>query len=82
MSAIALQHQQEAYDPEPEARRRAFGEALARLPAPQARAFRLREVEGCAPERICEQLGVSEDVLADLLYEARVAMCRALAPMR
>jgi DNA-directed RNA polymerase specialized sigma24 family protein len=81
MSAFALQPQQDTCDPEPEALRSAFGEALARLPGPQARALRLRDVEGHAPERICEQLGVSEEALAELLYEARLAMCRALAPL-
>jgi DNA-directed RNA polymerase specialized sigma24 family protein len=57
---------------------RAFSEGLARLPDLQARAFRLRDVEGWPPERICAALGVNDEVLAELLYEARVAMCRAL----
>ena len=59
--------------------RRSFASHLARLPALQARAFTMREVEGLAPSRICGRLGISEDELGELLFEARLAMCRALA---
>ena len=59
--------------------RHAFDEQLAQLPALQARAFTLRELEGWAPAMICARLAISEDRLAELLLEARLAMCRALA---
>jgi DNA-directed RNA polymerase specialized sigma24 family protein len=59
--------------------RRAFDEHLSRLPALQARAFRMREVEGLAPARICALLAIGSERLEELLFEARLAICQALA---
>ena len=81
MATIAMHLPLLAPDADGDGLRRAFAVGLARLPALQARAFRLRELEGWSTARICAQLGVSDEVLAELLYEARVAMCRALAPI-
>ena len=78
MSAIALSIH-DASKPEGDALRRTLAEQLARLPALQARAFRLREIEGWPPARVCAQLGVTDEALAELLYEARWALCRALS---
>ena len=78
MSAIALNVQGKS-QPERDAVQRVFAEQLARLPLLQARAFRMREIDGWAPSRICAQLGVTDEALAELLYEARWAMCRGLA---
>ena len=80
MSALALNLPNDSPASSPAELRRALAEQVARLPALQARAFRLRELEGWTTARICRQLGVSDEVLAELLFEARVAMCRALAP--
>ena len=49
-----------------------------RLPEIEARAFRMREVEGLEPAMICARLGIGDDRLAELLLSARVALCRAL----
>ena len=78
MSAIAL-HPAQDNRPDREAVRRTITAQLTRLPALQARAFRLREIEGHAPAHICALLGISDEMLRELLYEARVAMCGALA---
>ena len=78
MAAIALAIH-DAPEAGADALRRTFAEQLARLPSLQARAFRMRDIEGWSPARICAQLGVTEEALAELLYEARWAMCRALA---
>jgi DNA-directed RNA polymerase specialized sigma24 family protein len=78
MSALALPLH-DASDSGRDAFRRTFAEQLARLPDLQARAFRMRDIEGWPPARICAQLGVSDETLAELLYDARSAMCRALA---
>ena len=59
--------------------RREFAGLVAHLPDLQARAFTLREVEGLAPARICTRMGIGPDRLEQLLFEARLAMCRALA---
>lgn len=79
MSAIALTLPHDAADHDREGVRRAFAEQLSRLPEQQARAFRMRDIECLPPARICEMLGISDQALGDLLYEARVAMCHALA---
>jgi DNA-directed RNA polymerase specialized sigma24 family protein len=49
-----------------------------RLPEIEARAFRMREVEGLEPAAICARLGVGPERLAELLLSARMALCRAL----
>lgn len=51
---------------------------LARLPATQSRAFRMRELEGRDTAEICAALGVTENNLFVLLHRARIALCRSL----
>jgi len=77
--ALSLPHDPAAI--EREEFRRAFAAQLARLPALQARAFTLREVDGMAPASICARLAITEEHLGELLLEARLAMCRALASL-
>jgi DNA-directed RNA polymerase specialized sigma24 family protein len=49
-----------------------------RLPADEARAYRMRELEGMEPRAICAALGIGEEDLFDLLYRARMALVREL----
>lgn len=51
---------------------------LARLPDLQARAFRMRELEGRESAQICAALGVTENNLFVLLHRARLALRRSL----
>lgn len=69
------------FDPglERDAFRRQLADHLARLPVLQARAFTMRDVEAMAPARICAHLAITEEELHELLFQARLAMCRALA---
>ena len=57
---------------------RSLEEQVARLPEIEAKAFRMREVEGLEPAAICARLGIGDDRLAELLLSARAALCRAL----
>jgi DNA-directed RNA polymerase specialized sigma24 family protein len=50
------------------------------LPAAQSRAWVLREVQAMEPPAICAALGIAEDELDDLLFAARLALCRGLGP--
>lgn len=77
MSALGLPMHDAPLDRDPF--RREFAACLARLPALQARAFAMRDVQGMSPSRICARLGIGEEELGELLLEARLAMCRALA---
>jgi DNA-directed RNA polymerase specialized sigma24 family protein len=52
--------------------------SVARLPADEARAYRMRELEGMDPRAICAALGIGEEVLFDLLFRARMALVREL----
>jgi len=51
---------------------------IARLPDAQARAFRMREIEGRESPEICAALGVTENHLFVLLHRARLALRRGL----
>jgi RNA polymerase sigma-70 factor (ECF subfamily) len=51
---------------------------LAALPAATARAFYLREVEGCTTKEICAQLDISESNCWVMLYRARTSLRRSL----
>ena len=51
---------------------------VARLPELQARAFRMRELEGRESAEICAALGVTESNLFVLLHRARLALRRSL----
>ena len=51
---------------------------VSRLPAMQARAFRMRELEGKESAAICAAMGIDEGRLFALLLDARLALCRAL----
>lgn len=51
---------------------------LARLPRMQARAYRLRELEGREPAEICRALGITEGNLHVLLHRARLGLRRGL----
>jgi DNA-directed RNA polymerase specialized sigma24 family protein len=52
--------------------------SVERLPADEARAYRMRELEGMDPRAICAVLGIGEEDLFDLLYSARVGLVREL----
>ena len=52
--------------------------AVERLPSMQARAFRMRELEGKESAAICAAMGIDEGRLFALLLDARMALCRAL----
>lgn len=52
----------------------AFHRCVAKLPATLARAFLMREVDGCAPADICELLEISHSNLAVRIYRARTSM--------
>jgi RNA polymerase sigma-70 factor (ECF subfamily) len=62
--------------------RKRFREALERavdaLPAMQARAYRLRELEDRDPEQVCAALGITEGNLHVLLHRARLGLRRSL----
>jgi RNA polymerase sigma-70 factor (ECF subfamily) len=51
---------------------------VARLPDLQARAYRMRELEGRESAEICAALGVTESNLFVLLHRARLALRRSL----
>jgi len=51
---------------------------LARLPGLQARAFRMRELEGRESTEICAALGVTDSNLFVLLHRARLGLRRSL----
>ncbi|GAB5402495.1 MAG: sigma-70 family RNA polymerase sigma factor [Aureliella sp.] len=52
----------------------AFHRCVEKLPATLARAFLLREVDGCKPTQVCKLLDISSSNLAVRIYRARVAM--------
>jgi RNA polymerase sigma-70 factor (ECF subfamily) len=58
--------------------RAALAAAIARLPEAQARAYRMRELEGRETPEICAALGVSENHLFVLLHRARLHLRRSL----
>lgn len=58
--------------------RAALTRALEKLPAPQSRAFVMREMMGLESGEICATLGVSETNLWVLLHRARLALRRGL----
>jgi RNA polymerase sigma-70 factor (ECF subfamily) len=58
--------------------REALEAGIARLPEAQARAFRMRELEGRESAEICAALGVTENHLFVLLHRARLSLRRGL----
>ena len=73
MSTLALDHTRN-----PERLRQDIEREVARLPSMQARAFRMRELEGKESAAICAAMGIDEGRLFALLLDARVALCEAL----
>ncbi len=52
----------------------AFHGCVEKLPVTLARAFLMREVDGCEVAEVCDLLGISSSNLAVRIYRARVAM--------
>lgn len=52
----------------------AFESCVEKLPATLARAFLMREVDGCEVAQVCQLLDISASNLAVRVYRARVAM--------
>ena len=75
MSALAP-----SYTEDPQRVRQEIDRQLARLPSMQARAFRMRELEGKETAAICAAMGIDEGSLFALLLDARLALCSALFP--
>lgn len=73
MSPMAQTHTED-----PQRLRHDIEREVERLPSPQARAFRMRELEGRDSAAICAAMGIDEGRLFALLLDARLALCRAL----
>lgn len=73
MSTLAPPHAEDA-----QRIRMEIDREVSRLPAMQARAFRMRELEGRESAAICAAMGIDEVRLFALLLDARLALCRAL----
>ncbi len=52
----------------------AFQNCVSKLPDTLARAFSLREIDGCTSAQICELLGISNDNLDVRIFRARSAL--------
>lgn len=63
-------HQREALD--------VIVTAISALPPPQRAVIRMRDVEGCSPDEVCDALGVSEGDQRVLLHRARSRVRSAL----